>query len=73
MIEFDTQIIPTARAMSFSLFWACSAFKVRKELCVTWFSAAADYLSLLGEEGESWGSGYPGCGIGDSLPSNRFD
>lgn len=39
----------------------------------TWFSAAADYLSLLGEEEESWGSGYPRCGIGDSLPSNRFD
>lgn len=38
----------------------------------TWFSAAADYLSLLGEEGESWGSGYPGCGIGDSLPSKPF-
>lgn len=34
MIELDTQIIPTARAMSF-LFWACSAFKVRKEFYVT--------------------------------------
>ena len=34
MIEFDTQIIPMARAMSF-LFWACSAFKVRKEFYVT--------------------------------------
>lgn len=34
MIEFDTQIMPTARAMSF-LFWACSAFKVRKEFYVT--------------------------------------
>lgn len=33
MIELDTQIVPTARAMSF-LFWACSAFKVRKEFYV---------------------------------------
>ena len=30
MIDLDTQIIPTARGMSF-LFWACLAFKVRKE------------------------------------------
>ena len=29
MIELDTQIMPTARVMSF-LFWACSAFKVFK-------------------------------------------
>ena len=36
MIEFDTQIIPTARAMSFLFFWARSAFKVRKEFYVTY-------------------------------------
>lgn len=35
MIEFDTQIIPTARAMSFLFFWARSAFKVRKEFYIT--------------------------------------
>ncbi len=42
MIELDTQIIPTARAMSF-LFWACSAFKVRKEFYVT-FKAECDVI-----------------------------
>lgn len=42
MIELDTQTMPTARAMSF-LFWACSAFKVRKEFYVT--------LKLVWEKG----------------------
>ena len=35
MIELDTQIIPTARAMSFLFLWAFLAFRVRKEFYVT--------------------------------------
>ena len=51
MIEFDTQIIPTARAMSFLFFWARSAFKVRKEFYVTapsFRKVATRYLLLFG-------------------------
>lgn len=47
MIEFDTQIIPTARAMSFLFFWACSAFKVCKELYVTRVLARVQAVGLV--------------------------
>lgn len=43
MIELDTQIIPTARAMPF-LFWACLAFKVRKEFYVTKLNEMCDIV-----------------------------
>ncbi len=45
MIELDTQIIPTARAMSF-LFWARSAFRVRKEFYVTIAALVDEYAQV---------------------------
>ena len=46
MIEFDTQIIPMARAVSF-LFWMRLAFKVRKEFYVTLFGRFCLRLKIL--------------------------